>query len=105
VVLRRDGRWRVVTTNHSTAPAFEVRVTAVRIGDQVGHVETVAGSPEWLVILHPGATMDQAINLNDPQLRGSFEVTATFLDSAGLRWQRIGAGPPRRVLSDTRLTS
>jgi hypothetical protein len=97
-VVRRGGRWRVKTTNYSTAPVFDVRVMHVRYGDQVVHVEKAPGSPERLAIVPAGETMDQAVSLADLEAAGVWEVTATFLDSAGLRWLRTGIDPPRRVL-------
>jgi hypothetical protein len=97
-VVRRGGRWRVQTTNHSVAPVFDVRVIQVRCGDQVGHVDPIPGTPKWLAMVRAGESMDQVITFNDLEVDGTCEVTAFFLDSAGLRWQRTGTDPPRRVL-------
>jgi hypothetical protein len=96
-VVRRGGRSLVRTTNHSAAPVFEVRVTHVRCGDQVGHVQTNGGSSEWLAMVPARESVDQVLTFDGPEVNGSYEVTALFLDSAGLRWQRTGANPPRRI--------
>lgn len=106
-VYRRGDRWRVGTANQSTAPIFEVTVTEVTCGNHVGHVEAVPGSPAQLATVLAGDRVEQTIlfayqkSRPDPQLSGPCQVTATFLDAAGLRWCRTGSDPPRRIVPKT----
>lgn len=112
-VYRRGDRWRVGTTNQSTAPIFEVTVTKVTGTDHVGYVEAVPGSPAQLTVVPAGGKVEQTIKFADPEsspgsdststngVSWSYQVSANFLDAAGLRWSRTGSDPPRRILSKT----
>lgn len=112
-VYRRGDHWRVGTTNQSMAPVFEVTVTEVTSGDHMGKVAAVPGSPAQLAIVPAGARMEQTITFanrkshpmsdfnSTDEVIGSYQVTATFLDAAGLRWSRSGSDPPRRILPKT----
>jgi hypothetical protein len=112
-VYRRGDRWRVGTTNQSMAPIFEVTVTAVARGERVGHIEAVPGSPARLTLVPAGGRVEQTITFAEPEpppipdvtttdeMINSYQVTAHFLDAAGLRWSRTGSDPPQRILSKT----
>jgi hypothetical protein len=97
-VVHRGDRWWVQTTNHSAAPVFEVRITQVRSGDEAGHVQTIPVSLEGLAMVPAGESLDQSLQFSGPEVNGGYKVTAQFLDSAGLWWQRTGTDPPRRVV-------
>lgn len=111
-VCRGGDGWRVRTTNQSMAPIFDVTMTVVTCGDRVGHVEPGPGSPKKLPMISPdGKKVEQPIKFADRESHsrldfnsidiGSCQVTANFLDAAGLRWSRTGSDPPRRILSKT----
>lgn len=113
-VYRRGDRYRVGTRNQSTAPIFEVTVTEVTWGEHIGYVEAVPGSPAQLAVVPAGNSVEQTITFAHPESRpmpdfdpadeliGSYQVTAHFLDAAGLRWRRTGSDPPQRILAASR---
>ncbi|HEV2779966.1 MAG TPA: hypothetical protein VGX25_11270 [Actinophytocola sp.] len=93
---RAEGRWWVRTTNHSTAPVFQVEILEVRHPDGVSTVEPAPGAPVELTKLPAGEVNDRALALGgDP---ATAVVVLRFLDAAGLRWHRAGTGQPQRVL-------
>jgi hypothetical protein len=90
-----DGRWWVRTTNHSTAPVFDVEVVEVRHPNGISKVEPVPGAPAEVIKLAAGEAIDRAITPGgDP----SGVVVLRFLDAAGLRWRREGTAQPQRIL-------
>lgn len=96
-VHRWEGRWWVRTTNHSTAPIFDVQVLEVRHADGgVSKVESVPGAPAELAKLAAGKDNDRAVAYDGDSLTAV--VVLQFLDATGLRWRRDGAAQPQRIL-------
>ena len=99
-VHRAAGRWWVRTTNHSTAPVFGVEVVEARHQGGLSRVEPLPGAPAVLEVLGPGESVDRALDVPtgaDPD-PGLDVVVTCYLDAAGLRWRREGAGQPQREL-------
>jgi hypothetical protein len=94
-VHHEGGRWWVRTTNHSAAPVFGVEVVEVRHERGGSQVEDIPGAPAVLEVLAAGQAIDRAI-AGDERLFGV--VVLRYLDAAGLRWHREGAGQPQRLL-------
>lgn len=99
-VHRAAGRWWVRTTNHSTAPVFGVEVVEARHQGGPSHVEPLPGAPAVVEVLGTGESVDRALDVptgSDPD-PGRDVVVTRYLDAAGLRWRREGAGQPQREL-------
>jgi hypothetical protein len=99
-VHRVAGRWWVRTTNHSTVPVFGVEVVEARHQGGPSHVEPVPGAPVILEMLAAGDSADRALDLptgSNPDPARDV-IVIRYLDAAGLRWRREGAGPPQREL-------
>jgi hypothetical protein len=95
-VHEESGRWWVRTTNHSTAPVFTVEVVEIQHQGGVSAIEAVPGAPAILDVLEPGQTRDRAIKPGGEPSSGV--VVLRYLDAAGLRWRREGAGQPERIV-------
>ena len=87
--------WWVRTTNHSGEPVFDVRVAEVRCDRARLRVQDAPGAPAVVDILAAGESRDRVLD-------GEAEVTATvvvqYVDARGLRWERVGRQPPRRLV-------
>ena len=99
-VHRAAGRWWVRTTNHSTAPVFGVEVVEARHQGGLSRVEPLPGAPAVLEVLAAGDSADRALDVPNGSNPDSARdvVVICYLDAAGLRWRREGAGQPQREL-------